>query len=775
MALEDYGYTSMTQSEATELGKFYRDWEHLNPAQRYTLTELTKFIRQKGWGVDVREAIARGIEELIGLVSTGGDLESVKAYLETLQSKLNNIAFSDINLNYGKVTPAMLSDELIKMIAGTAGINATVADSSITSIKIAPKAIDTEKLSQDVKDSLNTTIYNYFDGTKWNASRNATVNKITNGVKLTGNGTSTFISSSTFSNEMPYVAGDRVFISCKAKVLKGKPTKLFVLVYNEKESGNPQFISAEPVSYTESGMYSIYGIATLPKTSVEGKVMYQVRAMYDSATLANGSIVEFTELIALNVTDYPYTNEEIIEHFKDVKYFSRYAPSSVVAQVANTKAIPENKLVEGNILPTAFNKFGEEVLQIAKFDGSVQPNRLENSLQDSTVRFEGKPTYALTADSALAYVTVPTGSLATTTQDYQYIDLYYYADDGENIGAAQIDLANGSDLANKLSYYYVGKTHSETNDTGFNYMRIPLDTFTQVRKMDRVSTVNYIRVVFNKKVGSTKPLKVNVARLDFIKAKKGAVSIYFDDAYKSQYEHGFRIMQKYNLTGTIGVITTWAGVKDNAATWQDLRDMHNAGWIVCSHTHTHIRLRDVDDATRDFELKTSHEILKRQGFLFGARCYIAPFGSYNADVDKIARKYYAIVRSSTNSDRDKPLNEFPQSHPRRQMYLSPYNTDTFETFKGWIDAAIAEKKELCLAFHQIDPTLPDIQWNVMPEVFEQVCAYIAQKRDEGVLEVVNWKDTLTNSSMQACMDNDGLKYMISNGTDNQVLELPVYK
>lgn len=147
MALHDYSYINTQMAEALGDVKTNIDWTHMSPEQYYSLSELVTFIRQKGWGKDVREAIAQGLETLIGMVSTGGDLESVQAYLETLKAKLNDLAFSDINLNYGKITNAMLADEVIKAMAGTAEINAVPADGVVTTQKLAEKAVTLSRLN----------------------------------------------------------------------------------------------------------------------------------------------------------------------------------------------------------------------------------------------------------------------------------------------------------------------------------------------------------------------------------------------------------------------------------------------------------------------------------------------------------------------------------------------------------------------------------------------------------------------------------------------------
>ncbi|UXR29346.1 M14 family metallopeptidase [Staphylococcus simulans] len=59
--------------------------------------------------------------------------------------KKGDISIHDINKNLGKIDQTFLTDELLKQIAGTASVNATVADNSLTTSKFADKAVTADK------------------------------------------------------------------------------------------------------------------------------------------------------------------------------------------------------------------------------------------------------------------------------------------------------------------------------------------------------------------------------------------------------------------------------------------------------------------------------------------------------------------------------------------------------------------------------------------------------------------------------------------------------
>ena len=65
----------------------------------------------------------------------------------TLAESLNNLSFNMFNTNLGKVTPNMVSDELLAQIAGDAAVNAVPADGSITTLKLANDSVTPSKAS----------------------------------------------------------------------------------------------------------------------------------------------------------------------------------------------------------------------------------------------------------------------------------------------------------------------------------------------------------------------------------------------------------------------------------------------------------------------------------------------------------------------------------------------------------------------------------------------------------------------------------------------------
>lgn len=108
------------------------------------------------------------------------------------------------------------------------------------------------------------------------------------------------------------------------------------------------------------------------------------------------------------------------------------------------------------------------------------------------------------------------------------------------------------------------------------------------------------------------------------------VAVTFDDAYRSVFELARPILERYGVPGTVFVPTaqagreqpmSWPGI-DNwlggpheseliPMSWQQLRELADAGWELGSHTRTHPRLTTLDDELLATELGESRRELEQ--------------------------------------------------------------------------------------------------------------------------------------------------------------------
>jgi peptidoglycan/xylan/chitin deacetylase (PgdA/CDA1 family) len=64
------------------------------------------------------------------------------------------------------------------------------------------------------------------------------------------------------------------------------------------------------------------------------------------------------------------------------------------------------------------------------------------------------------------------------------------------------------------------------------------------------------------------------------------ILLTFDDGFKDNYDKAFPLLKKYKMTGDFGIITSVVGTGEYM-TWDNLKEMKDAGMGFASHTHSH--------------------------------------------------------------------------------------------------------------------------------------------------------------------------------------------
>lgn len=132
------------------------------------------------------------------------------------------------------------------------------------------------------------------------------------------------------------------------------------------------------------------------------------------------------------------------------------------------------------------------------------------------------------------------------------------------------------------------------------------------------------------------------------------VVVTFDDAYRSVATLAAPILARLRIPGTAFVPTafigrgepmSWRGIEEwKDGPWADellpmnereLRELADAGWEIGSHTHSHPRLTELDDAELRGELEQSRTICEQ---LLGQPCTALayPYGDYDPRVVRAA-------------------------------------------------------------------------------------------------------------------------------------------
>lgn len=176
------------------------------------------------------------------------------------------------------------------------------------------------------------------------------------------------------------------------------------------------------------------------------------------------------------------------------------------------------------------------------------------------------------------------------------------------------------------------------------------------------------------------------------------ILITFDDGYKDNYQIAYPILQKYNFTATIFVISDFVNTYDRYLTWDQIKEMSNSGFSFQSHTLSHVTLTDIsDDNELRKQLTKSKEALE---WRLGKKVeYLAyPCGKYDQriiDATKAAGYRGAFTinlgRDTTNSTAYY-LNRIPifggNSHTFARFWLRLKFTQVFnslQNFKGFLN------------------------------------------------------------------------------------------
>ena len=145
------------------------------------------------------------------------------------------------------------------------------------------------------------------------------------------------------------------------------------------------------------------------------------------------------------------------------------------------------------------------------------------------------------------------------------------------------------------------------------------------------------------------------------KVEKKSICLTFDDAYADFYFLIFPLLKKYNLKALLAIPSKYIlddteeeaenrmnfehndlfenYQKATFCTYKELKQMQESGLVVFgSHSHSHIDLtqKQVD---LDLELRVSKQILEDK-LNTKIDSFVFPFGKYNQNILKEAKKYY---------------------------------------------------------------------------------------------------------------------------------------
>ena len=178
------------------------------------------------------------------------------------------------------------------------------------------------------------------------------------------------------------------------------------------------------------------------------------------------------------------------------------------------------------------------------------------------------------------------------------------------------------------------------------------------------------------------------------------VSFVFDDGKLEDYTRFKPIFESEGVPGCANVITSYVGVDSDFMTMAQLKELKNLGWTVCSHTHTHTSVLTMTEEQIDYEYKTSHDILLRNGLDHDIIVY--PYGATSELARSVARRYYKMGVNIVRSYLSNKIPDIDNMNMTRIPGLSQAVGGVYPTLaecKAAVDSAIANKDYIIFEDH----------------------------------------------------------------------------
>ena len=202
------------------------------------------------------------------------------------------------------------------------------------------------------------------------------------------------------------------------------------------------------------------------------------------------------------------------------------------------------------------------------------------------------------------------------------------------------------------------------------------------------------------------------------------ITFWFDDAWRSQYDEGFKILDKYGYKAAVAVPIEPIGY-EAYMNWHQIRKLHYLGWEITSHSRTH----DCDlvykgeDAFK-YEILGGKEDLEKYGIK--TKIYVAPCGETTPEATSYIKDNFSYQRIV-----EPGFNPIPVNDPYGVMVKQVSRDISATTIRSWIDEAINSRQWLVLMLHQIDNE--ETEYGTTPEILEDVVDYVNKSNISVVL------------------------------------------
>ena len=194
------------------------------------------------------------------------------------------------------------------------------------------------------------------------------------------------------------------------------------------------------------------------------------------------------------------------------------------------------------------------------------------------------------------------------------------------------------------------------------------------------------------------------------------------------------ILNRANIQPTLYVQSALIGSKHYRSSVKHLQQLYEHQWDLGNHSTTHPPLATLTEEEMDHEIKTADTFLQENSFVRGRRHFAYPQSSVNAKVIQVLKKYCDTGRKVTGKvGKQVPVGD--------EWYvldcISMKAPDPAEKAIQKIEEAISTNAVAHLMFESIE-NKEVVPYQSYPlDRFKEIITYIQQKREEGVIEVMN--------------------------------------
>ncbi len=175
----------------------------------------------------------------------------------------------------------------------------------------------------------------------------------------------------------------------------------------------------------------------------------------------------------------------------------------------------------------------------------------------------------------------------------------------------------------------------------------------------------------------------------------GAVMIVCDGGYSSQYTGIKTSLDRYGYKATLAVSSKYYGSSNYMSTVQ-LKELFAQGWDIGVHGSNPIPTDQMTEEALDQLWAAELDWIRAQG-IKPIRFLAAPEGVWTPTIEKVAKRYFLLARSSTEA--------YDSALPQYPMYVKEpiQGSTSLDMARSWVDVAKANQYLICILMHGIYP------------------------------------------------------------------------